>query len=191
MTQEQIFEMGIEVSYIRLTADFGKPLSRQGRYYRTCSPTAHASPHFWRQESNKCYAETCAGANRKERQEKVPRLYGVLLVVHGVVVDVLLVLGVVDVLLDLVHVDVGNGRVAVEYAGDLLEGGALGLDVEEPDEDELDEVPEGVEQHEVPVVGEVVPGELVGLAMKDKVSTMMGWKRVRLGRTYFPTARTA
>lgn len=83
--------------------------------------------------------------------------------------DVLVVLGGVNVLLDLVHVDVGDGIVAVEDARDLLEGGALGLDVEEPDEDELDRVPQGVEQHEVPVLGEGVPRKLVGLAA-SKVS---------------------
>jgi hypothetical protein len=90
--------------------------------------------------------------------------------VHGSRSGVLLVLGVVDVLLDLVHVDVGDGLVAVEDARDLLERGALGLDVEEPDEDGLDGVPEGVEEHEVPVVGHVLPRDLVGLAVASMLA---------------------
>lgn len=55
---------------------------------------------------------------------------------------VVLDLGDLDLLLDLRQVDVGDGVVAVEDLGDLLEGGALGLDEDEPDPDELDEVPE-------------------------------------------------
>lgn len=69
-----------------------------------------------------------------------------------------------DLLLDLLEVDVGGRVVSVEDARNLLEGGALGLDVEEVDEDEFAQVPDGVEEEEVPVVGHVVPGELVGLA---------------------------
>lgn len=74
-----------------------------------------------------------------------------------------------NLLLHLVEIDMGNGILAVEDTGDLLECGALGLGVEEVDEDKLDSVPEGVEEHEVPVVGEVVPGELVGLARRTLV----------------------
>ena len=55
---------------------------------------------------------------------------------------VVLDLGDLDLLLDLRQVDVGHGVVAVEDLGDLFEGGALGLDEDEPDPDELDEVPE-------------------------------------------------
>lgn len=47
-----------------------------------------------------------------------------------------------DLLLDLVQVDVGGGVVAVEDPGDLLEGGAVGLDVEEIDKGEFEGVPE-------------------------------------------------
>mgnify|MGYP001594387143 CR=1 FL=1 len=47
-----------------------------------------------------------------------------------------------DLLLDLVEIDVGGGIVAVEDLGDLLEGWAVGFDVEEVDEDEFDGVPE-------------------------------------------------
>jgi hypothetical protein len=84
----------------------------------------------------------CSSGNRKKC--KRVRLYSILPAVHVGLGDVLIVFGVVNVLLDLEHVDVRNGRIAVEDAGDLLEGGALGLDVEEPDEDQFDEVPEGV-----------------------------------------------
>lgn len=85
----------------------------------------------------------------------------------------LVVLGVVDVLLHLGHVDVGNGLVAIEDAGDFLEGGALGLDVEEPDEGGLDKIPESVKEHEVPVLGQVVPRDLVGLAVKETHVSMI------------------
>ena len=78
--------------------------------------------------------------------------------------DILLVLGNVDLLLDLAQVDVGHGIVAVEDARNLLERGALGLDVEEPHKHQLEHVPDGVEEHKVPVAGQVVPGEGVGLA---------------------------
>ena len=55
----------------------------------------------------------------------------------GNIIDVLQVLAIVDLLLDLAEVDVRDGVVAVEDTGDVLEGGAFGLDVEEVDEDEL------------------------------------------------------
>lgn len=70
----------------------------------------------------------------------------------------------VGLLLDLSEIDVSNSIVTIEDTGDLLKGGSLGLDVEVPDEDEFTKVPEGVEKHEVPVVGHVVPRKLVGLA---------------------------
>lgn len=70
----------------------------------------------------------------------------------------------VDVFLNLVHVDVGNGAVAVENASDLLECGTLGLDVEEPHKDKLDQIPKSVEEHKVPMTRQALPGELVGLA---------------------------
>lgn len=47
----------------------------------------------------------------------------------------------VKLLLDSVHVNVGNGRVAIEDLGDLLQGGALGLRVDEVHPDELDKDP--------------------------------------------------
>jgi hypothetical protein len=57
------------------------------------------------------------------------------------IVDIMPAVGVY-LLLDLVDVDVCQvGVGAVEDAANLLEGGALGLDVDKVDEDELDEVP--------------------------------------------------
>ncbi len=53
-----------------------------------------------------------------------------------------LVLDRVDILFDLPHVDARHGVHAVEDVGDLLQSGALGLDVEEVDEDELEEIPD-------------------------------------------------
>lgn len=73
-----------------------------------------------------------------------------------------------DLFLDLLQVNMRNGVVAVEDARHLLKGVALGLDVEEIDEDQFAEVPEGVEKHKVPVVGQVVPGEHVGLVTQGK-----------------------
>jgi hypothetical protein len=68
-----------------------------------------------------------------------------------------------SLLLDLSEIDVGNSIITIEDTGNLLKSGALGLDVEIPDEDKLTKIPESVEEHEVPVVGEVVPGKLVCL----------------------------
>lgn len=65
--------------------------------------------------------------------------------------------------LDLGKIDVGNGVVTIKDTGNFLESGTLGLNVEVVDEDKFAEVPEGVEEHEVPVVGHVVPCNLVGL----------------------------
>lgn len=102
------------------------------------------------------------------------------------------VLREMQLLLDLLEVDVRHGVLAVEDAGDLLEGRATGLDVEEVHEDGLAGVPEGVEEHEVPVVGEVLPRELVGLAvvvmLANRVTSMVTG---RGGETYFPRARMA
>lgn len=96
-----------------------------------------------------------------------PRCSGRLL--GAEVHDVFLLAGEMSLLLNLREVDVGNGVVAVKDASNLLEGRALCLDVEEVHEDELEEVPEGVEEHKVPVLGKVVPRELVGLTV-DNVS---------------------
>lgn len=46
-----------------------------------------------------------------------------------------------DLLLDLVEVDMGGRIVAVKDLADLLEGWAVGFDVEEVDEDEFAGVP--------------------------------------------------
>lgn len=103
----------------------------------------------------------------------------------------LLVVGNLGLLLDLLKIDVSNGILTVEDTGNLLKGGSLGLDVEEVDEDKLDGVPEGVEQHEVPVVGEVVPGELVCLAVGGGLANETFRNGDRLEVTYFPMARIA
>ncbi|KAI6757422.1 hypothetical protein HG531_003247 [Fusarium graminearum] len=68
-----------------------------------------------------------------------------------------------SLLLDLGEIDVGNSVITIEDTGNLLESWALGLNVEVPDENKLTEIPESVKEHKVPVVGEVVPGKLVGL----------------------------
>lgn len=48
----------------------------------------------------------------------------------------------VNLLFDLVNVDVGNSVGAVEDAGNLFQGRALGLDVDEIHKEELAKVPE-------------------------------------------------
>lgn len=68
-------------------------------------------------------------------------------------------------LLQLLKVNMHNRIVAIENTSNLFQSRALGLHVEEEDEEELTKVPEGVEEHKVPVVGEVVPRKLVGLAI--------------------------
>jgi hypothetical protein len=60
---------------------------------------------------------------------------------HVVLDNVLLVLVLANLFLDLKEIDVGDGVLAVEDTGNLLEGGPLGLDVKEPDENKFDEVP--------------------------------------------------
>lgn len=47
----------------------------------------------------------------------------------------------------------------------------LGLDVNEVDPDQLDSDPQGVEQSEVPVVREILPGNWVGLAVHSALVT--------------------
>ena len=71
-------------------------------------------------------------------------------------------------LVDRSHVHVADRVVAVKDARDLFEGGTLGLDVKDVDKDELEYVPDGVEEHEVPMVREVVPGQFVGLAVDGR-----------------------
>ena len=71
---------------------------------------------------------------------------------------------VINLLLDLAHVNLGDGAIAVKDAGHLLERGPLCLDVDKVDKDELQRVPDGVKQHKVPMVGQTLPGNLVGLA---------------------------
>ena len=71
-------------------------------------------------------------------------------------------------LVDSSHVHVADRIVAVKNACNLFEGGTLGLDVKDVDKDELEYVPDGVEEHEVPMVREVVPGQFVGLAVDGR-----------------------
>lgn len=67
-----------------------------------------------------------------------------------------------NLLLHSLHVYMRDRILAVEDLGDLLERRPARLDVEEVDEDELDEDPERVEKGEVPVVGQVGPGDGAG-----------------------------
>jgi hypothetical protein len=75
---------------------------------------------------------------------------------------------IVNVLFDLVHVNVRDSVVAIEYTGDFLQGRALGFDIDEVHEDQLNRVPESVEQHEVPVIRKILPGAQVGLIAEGK-----------------------
>ena len=74
----------------------------------------------------------------RSRARSDARLVGV----HVLLDDLLLVHLRLHLLLDLLKGQVGNGLLAVEDASDLLQGRALGLDVEEVDEDKLAEVPQ-------------------------------------------------
>ena len=95
----------------------------------------------------------------------------------------------VNLLFDLAHVNLGDGALAVKDAGDFLERRSLCLDVDKVNKAELYRVPDGVEQHKVPVVGKALPGELVGLT----VVTLVSGSSVdgREDNTYLPIARTA
>lgn len=87
---------------------------------------------------------------------------GCVPVILGIHVDRIL-LHEMSLLLDLSEIKVGNCIVTVKDASNLLKSGTLGLDVKVVDKDELDSVPEGVEEHKIPVVREVAPRQLVGL----------------------------
>lgn len=79
----------------------------------------------------------------------------------------LLFQGVVGLLLllDLVNVKVGDfGILTIEDLGELLERGALGLNVKEVDEEELEEDPDSVESDEIVVMREVFPRDGIGVA---------------------------
>ncbi len=80
----------------------------------------------------------------------------------------LLNVGEVNLLLDLLEVDVGNGVLAIEDLGDLLEGGSLGLNVDEVDPDELDEVPE------LCIVLARMPAECQNLGGKESIPCRRG-----------------
>ena len=108
----------------------------------------------------------------KDKKENVERgrLGSRLPRFHILGVNILLVFSETNLLLHLLEVDVGNSVITIKNASNLLQSRALGLNIEEPDEHKLKEVPESVEQHEVPVVGKVVPGQQVGLVTKSKDS---------------------
>lgn len=103
----------------------------------------------------------------------------------------LVLLDKVSLLLDLSEIDVDDGIITVKDAGNLLECGTLGLDVKVVDKDKLDGVPEGVEEHKVPVVGEVDPGLLVGLAAGLLVTAGYSCDSPERRITHFPMARIA
>jgi len=79
---------------------------------------------------------------------------------------------IVDVLLNLVEIQVGNlSTLTIEDLGEFLESGTAGLDVKEVDEEELEEVPKGVEHAEGPgllLLLEVVPGDGVGVVTEHQ-----------------------
>lgn len=83
-------------------------------------------------------------------------------------------LGLADLslLLDLVKVDAGNlSLVTVDDLGELLQGGALGLDIHEVDKGKLEEDPAGVDEVELPgAVGgaEEVEGDGVGVDVEGE-----------------------
>jgi len=65
--------------------------------------------------------------------------------------------------LDIVEVDVSNGIFSVEDLGDLFQSWSLGLNIDEVNPDEFETDPDGVEQGEVPVLWQFLPGDWVGL----------------------------
>jgi len=76
-----------------------------------------------------------------------------------------------DLVLDLLEADVGDlGIVAIDDLSQLLEGRALGLDVHEVDEDELEADPEGVDDVELPGVrlAEGLEGHGVGVLVEQQ-----------------------
>jgi hypothetical protein len=74
-------------------------------------------------------------------------------------------------LLDLVHIQVGDLSVlAIEDLAELLESWASGLNVEEVDECEFDEDPDGVECDEAVLWVDVCPGDGVGLVAEYQCS---------------------
>jgi hypothetical protein len=88
-----------------------------------------------------------------------------------------------SLLLDLSHVDVGNGLLPVEDLGNFFKGRTFGLniaaftsasryhsedgglDVHKVHKDKFDSDPQSVEEREVPVVGKVLPCDGVGLTV--------------------------
>ena len=62
----------------------------------------------------------------------------------------------------------GNGIITVKDLSDFLERRSLCFDVEEPNEHQLAKVPKRIEQHEVPVIREIVPRKKVSLVAESE-----------------------
>jgi hypothetical protein len=60
----------------------------------------------------------------------------------GKVINLLKVFTIVNLLLDLVKIDMGNCIITIKDTSNVLKGGTLGLDIEEINEDEFAQVPE-------------------------------------------------
>lgn len=58
------------------------------------------------------------------------------------VVKLIFMLSLMDLLLNLVQIDMRNGVLAVEDSRDLFQSGSVGLNVEDPNKDEFDQIPE-------------------------------------------------
>jgi len=74
-----------------------------------------------------------------------------------------------DLLLNLVDIDMRDlSRLTIEDLCNLFECGTACLDVEEVDENKLDEDPDCVDKREVVMVGEIGPGDGVGVVSKNQ-----------------------
>lgn len=112
--------------------------------------------HRWYHKNNHDNAAWQPSARlqtHKDRSERPSRQLVAVAVLHGV-----------NVLLDFVHINVGDGAIAVKDTCNVFECGALGLDVEKPNENKLAEIPQCVKKHKMPVLWHAFPCDLVGLA---------------------------
>ena len=62
------------------------------------------------------------------------------------------------------EINLGYRILSVKDPRNLLERGTLRLNIKEPDKEELEKVPEGVEEGKVPVIWQPAPCELICLA---------------------------
>lgn len=83
-----------------------------------------------------------------------------------------------DLLFDLLEIDMCHGRIfTIEDLSQLLQSGTTGFHIEEVNEHELNEDPNGIDQRQVPVMRQVLPGNriritgLVSFAPKDNMIT--------------------